>query len=180
MKRYKNYMYKVILNRCVRFKHPRVKQQLSETVNDIFMEVIAKLTNDACKILKDIRKRDSENAFLAWLGVICNRTAYTQLKKITVEPIFNDDLEDFKNFISQPEPIIRCQLYEDFVKVLRSCDVSKHDPERDIHVFKLYIWAGFSKEMIQAIPCFSMLGDRVVDNVIHRMRDYLRENRALF
>ncbi|MFQ5640334.1 MAG: RNA polymerase sigma factor [bacterium] len=173
---YKNYIYKVILNRCTSFKHPRIQLNVSEHVNDIFADVMVKLTANQCKILQDFHERDNEKIFLSWLGIISSRCALNELMKIAAEPVVGNEVENFQDFLHTTEPIQRSQLFEDYVAILRDSKENKRKVERDILLFNLYIWADFTTDMIADMPCFHGLGERVVDNLVHRIRKLLREN----
>ncbi|RMD93518.1 MAG: hypothetical protein D6813_04010 [Calditrichaeota bacterium] len=93
-------------------------------------------------------------------------------------PFIEENIENLKNILPIFDPEILSQLYEEFVGILRAYQKSvKPNLERDIHIFKLYTWADFSEKMITSLPCLNTIGHRVVDNVINRMRGYLRSQK---
>ncbi|MFQ5708742.1 MAG: hypothetical protein ACE5HO_14900 [bacterium] len=180
IRRYKKYMYNVILNRCLMYKNGRMRRQLSEVVNDIFSNATAQLYKNNCRALQEFRARDNEKMFLAWLAIICNRKTSTHVNKFFIKPLFENDIDELHQCIQSIDPAMRWQLYDYYVSALRKCKGSKRTTERDINIFKLYVWADFSNEMILSIPCLSSIGGRVVDNVVNRMRKCLRKNKELF
>ncbi len=175
--RYKNFLYKAILDRGAHFHHSRLRRQMLAEAHEVFMDVLTKLTEDNARILRRFRNKDSEPAFLAFLAILCRRATSARLKKMVTQPLVDEDLEDFKTRLAAGDAVFRCQLYEDVDRLLRAHLGGRGEAERDIHLFKLYVWAGFSEEMIRSTPCFRDLGDRVVDNVVLRLRRCLRENR---
>lgn len=176
--RYKNYIYKVVTNRCQIYKIPQIKRQFSDVVNDIVEEAILQLCKNDCRALQEYKARDSEKAFLSWLATISVRTTNDYVQKHFVLPIIRQDLQEFQNWISSVDSDVRWELYEDHVSKLREFHKKqKRNLERDIHIFKLYVWADFSTPMLTSIPCFRQIGHRVVDNVVNRMRKYLRQER---
>ena len=77
------------------------------------------------------------------------------------------------------QPFSRWELYETVVQYLRGlAGPRKRNLERDIHLFMLYNWADFSEDMIRVTPNFRSMGDRVLDNVINRLRILTRNNLA--
>ena len=77
LKRYKNFIYRVITYRCFGWRVSRLSRQLSDVVNDVVSEVFTILTQS----LDQYREVDNEKKFRAWLATICNRAASRYLKR---------------------------------------------------------------------------------------------------
>jgi hypothetical protein len=104
----------------------------------------------------------------------CDNFIMKQFKKTMIE---EKTPEEIRAVISM-ESDTSWELYELVVQTLRSaCSKKRRFRERDIHIFLLYIWAGFSSEMIQFLFAKG-IGRRVVDVVVNRMRNELRTNPA--
>jgi len=69
LKRYKVFIYQVVTRRCLTWRVPRLRRQLSDVVNDIVCEVFAIL----CNSLSDFREVSDEKKFKLWLATISNR-----------------------------------------------------------------------------------------------------------
>lgn len=178
IRRYKHYMYKLVTTRCLRYNLPSIKKALSEVVNDIINEIIIQLCKEECRSLKQCRGQKNEKMFLGWLAIVSIRLTDRYIKKHYLNPTIEEDIENLKNILPIFDPEILSQLYEEFVGILRASQKSvKPNLERDIHIFKLYTWADFSEKMITSLPCLNTIGHRVVDNVINRMRGYLRSQK---
>jgi len=180
LRRYKNYMYNVILRRSLKFYHSRIRKQLSDVVNDIFSEATLNLCKNDCRALRQFRARDNEKVFLSFLAVVCNITASSYLKKMVLVPVLDENPELIQNVFQSMERDMRWHIFEDCVTILRGAGRRAPNTERDIAIFNLYVMAGFTTEMILNIPSFSDLGHRVVDNVVHRARNCLKENSSWY
>jgi len=180
LRRYKNYLYKAILRRCLKFHHSRIRKQLSDIVNDIFSEVVYNLYKNDCRALKQYRARENEKVFLSFLTVICNITTLSHLKKIAVLPVLDEKPEFIQTFFQSVEKDMKWHIYEDCVTVLRQEGTGAPNAERDIAIFNLYVIAGFTTAMILSLPSYSDVGDRVVDNVVYRARQCLKRNSSWY
>lgn len=185
LRRYRTYMEKKIIHRCYEWNIPRLPLQIREVADDIFGDVLEYLCKDQARKLQDFKNRDNEYKFRAWLGVVCSQAVSRHIKKylgnmLTQFPILEDYSQDknwilMKTYFRGLPPDNSWELYEHLVTILRSAN--KKAPanlERDIHIFLLYDWADFKDEMIFKIPLFRNLGNRVIDNVVYRMRKVLR------
>ncbi len=170
--RYKMHIYRSIAGRCARWNVPRLKRQLTDVVNDIAGEVFIIIFNN----LENYRELENEKKFRIWLSTICNREASHYLQRRFVQSMSELDLQEMQNYLGGLYFDTRWELYELLVDRLRAAaGIKKRNTERDINIFHLYIWSDFSEEIIKKHPCYSDLGGRVVDNVINRLRNTLRD-----
>ena len=171
VKRYNKFLYATVTKRCLNFNLPRLRRQLSDVVNDIVAEVYVVLS----KSLGNYREVDKEQVFFHWLVTICNRAAGRYLRRGFVTAIVDNDVDEFQNYVQGLLPNTSMELYEDLVHKLRaSGSKRKRNIERDINIFQFYVWADLSEAMIQAHPCLVNEGERVVENVVWQMRQFLR------
>ncbi len=181
LNRYLGFISDKVRSRCSRWDLPRLRRQFAETVNDIIGEVLKNLCKNNCRALRNFRYRDNEHALLSWLRTICNNTTDTVIIKQFNKSCIDADIEDVQCNFGEVEIDISWELYENVVKVLRTSGKNnKKQRERDIDIFTLYIWEDYSGQMIQNHPRFKNLGARVVDNVIYRLRNELRNASTLF
>ncbi len=175
LKKYKMYIYKVVSKRCTAWNVSRLNLQFSDVVNDIVTEIFMMLVENDAKILQSFRARDNERMFLAWLATVSNRVTTRYLQRYFSKAIVDEEMEDFHDYLKSLEPNSRWELYETIVDKIRSVSGGrKRKVERDIHLFMLYNWADFSEPMIRSLPVFQDIGNRVLDNVINRIRKILR------
>lgn len=171
-KRYKNFIYNVVTRRVLTWNVPRLRNQLSDVVNDIVAEVFIILI----KSISTYRELENEKKFLFWLSTVCNRAASHFLKKQFISTMTDQEIEDVQEYYKVLQTEARWELYESVVKDLReSSSKSKRNIERDITLFNLYTISDFSPQMIESTPCFDSIGHRVVDNVVNRARESLKE-----
>jgi len=176
LSRYKTFIYKMITHRCINWRVTRLRRQLSDVVNDVVSEVFTILSQS----ISQYREVENEARFRIWLGTICSRAASRYLKREFFTEMAEPDLEEFQNYIQGLEFDFRWELYESVITRLRSSDsTKKKNIERDINLFQLYIWSDLSQPMILTHPCYSTIGHRVIDNVINRLRESLKNNKNL-
>ena len=176
LKRYKTYIYRVVTYRCINWRVTRLRRQLSDVVNDVISEVFAILTQS----LDQYREVENEKRFRFWLGTICNRATSRYLKREFFSDMAEPDLEEFQNYIQGIESDSRWELYESVVNRLRLSDsAKKKNVERDINLFQFYVWSDLSQPMILTHPCYTTIGPRVIDNVINRLREQIRDEKSL-
>jgi hypothetical protein len=157
---------------------PRIQRQFSDFVNEIVDEVFATLYKNDCQALRGFVARDNERMFLAWLGTICERTANRSIRSLIRVRLLDEEHEELHDSLRSLDSNERWELYETIVAELRGFSKRKSERrERDIHIFQLYVWADFSEPMIETHPFLKNLGARIVDNVVNRMREYLRRRR---
>jgi len=171
-KQYKDFIYQVVTRRVLSWNVPRLRNQLSDVVNDIVAEIFIILL----KSISSYREIDDEKKFLYWLTTVCNRAASHFLKKQFISTMIDNEIEDLQKYYKVLQNDVRWELYESIVRDLReSSGKSKRNLERDISLFNLYTISDFSHQMIEFTPCFDNIGHRVVDNVVNRTRDILKE-----
>lgn len=192
LERYRFTIESAARHRCRGWNARSLDMQLSDVVNDVISDVLLILCKKDCKALADFRGRDSEEQFKGWLRVVASRAAGRRLKNkafqrviITDEDGERNDLPDYviKDYLSGLERDQVWELYEDWVHTIRDVKGSrKGNTERDIHIFMLYTLSDFTQEMICDLPGFAdpasgeKLGHRVVDNVVNRLRNLLKEH----
>lgn len=170
LRRYKLFMYKIIMRTCNEFNAPRLGRQYSETVNDIFGEIFVKLNTNECKPLRDFRARDNEKKFRGWLAIICQATTGKFIRKHFRNLLLESDIDQVKHYLGGIRQNSLWILYEYFVTEMRAIAKTKRlNLERDIHIFMLFRWQQFTQPMIETHPCLKGIGDQVIDNVNSRM-----------
>lgn len=176
LKRYKLFIYKCVSKTCILWNVPRLDRQLSEAVNDVVSDVMILLCRDGCKVIKNFRARDNEKMFLSWLATICRRATSRYIQQHFKKNMLNESFESIQTYLGMLNFESKWELYEHLTSELRGLPKAKRKHlERDIHIFQLYIWGDFSPAMITAMPCLKNIGHRVIDNVVNRMRQYLKE-----
>lgn len=177
MNRYRKVIYYHVLERCKSWNVARLKMQFQETVDDIVGDVFRVLCEREFRALQSFRERDNEHRFQRYLITICQNAASHYIKKHLTRYTELDPREISQTVVNM-EFDTRCQLYEFVVQKLRvSRQKLPKNFERDINIYMLYVWGDFDKEMIAAQPCYrDRITPKVVDNVVHRMRNLLREN----
>jgi len=175
LNRYKDNIYRYITKRCSSWNAPRLKRQFSDTVNDAVTDVFIILTKNDCQALKDFRERDNEIKFLSWLAILCSRAAGRYMRKNFLPQILDGEIEEIKESLHSVDPDDRWELYETIVSTLRQAS----QKERDINILLTYTWADYNQEMISTLPCFQNMGHRVVDNVVNRLRNILKDAQNL-
>ena len=128
------------------------------------------------KSLSSFNETDNEEKFLIWLAVICNRATSAYLKKFFYNQLIEKDVNEYKDFLFGIQPKNRWELYEETVSTIRQNNKDGKNLERNINLFMLYLWADFSPAMINLQPCYKNLGQRVLDNVINRLRKIFIKN----
>ena len=127
-----------------------------------------------CKSLGKFHEVENEQKFIVWLNTICNRAASHYLRKQFIELMSEVDPSEMHDIIGSINVDYRWEIYDHTVMILRESNGKKRNLERDINIFHLYTWSDFSENMILFIPCFRDMGHRVVDNVVNRMRNQLK------
>lgn len=160
------------------FNVPRLRRQLSDTVNDIIGEVFIILCNNNFKALRSYEALDNEKKFLSWLATICNRTTSHNIKRYFKDLFVECAPEEIQIYINNLGLNTRWILYEELVTDLRSfAKRDRGNMERDISIFMLYKWEQFSKPMITSHPCLKNIEHHVIDVVVARQLDCLRQQR---
>ncbi len=177
MKRYRKIIYYHVLERCKAWNVARLNIQFQETVDDIVGDVFRVLCEHDFRALQSFRERSNEYRFQRYLITICQNAASHYIKK-NLTKYADLDTREINQAFTNMEYDTRCQLYEFVVQKLRA---SRHklpkNFERDINIYMLYVWGDFDNDMIAAQPCYrNRITPKVVYNVVHRMRNLLREN----
>ena len=179
MNRYKSLIYGQVQMQVHRWNIPRLGLQRNETVDDIVSDVCRRLYQHNCRALRNYRERDNENKFKSWLATTARRAAIGHLSRNYRRCLIEEEIENLAGTFAPLRAEVRSEIYEYVVQELR--DAPKNNTrtlERNINIFTLYIMAEFSKPMIFAHPCLGGTGDRVIDNLINRMRKSLREGKT--
>lgn len=180
-RRYGKFIHACVRKRCRGWSAPRLQMQFNEIVADIVGRVFFELCRNDGKALRSFRGGDNERMFLAWLAAICHRVSHRYL---TGKWLKGENVEEEENpeiaplHIEELDRDMAWELYEQVVSKLR--DSSKRQTvirERNINIFALFTFAGFSEEMIRMLWCFKGLGERVVQVEVHRIRGELRGDR---
>lgn len=177
--KYKNYIYKVIINGLKRYQReiPAIKERLLDFVNDAFGQVLTTLVDNDCRVLRQFRELDSEPTFLRWLAKISNSAVSHQVQAYNRKILVGEKVlpKSKDNPSEEIDFDFRWRLYEHNVVLLRENKRSrKPNLERDIFIFHLYTLWDFSSEMLKHTPCLRGIGPRVVDVVVNRARAFLR------
>ncbi|MFQ5649320.1 MAG: hypothetical protein ACE5IY_05205 [bacterium] len=178
LRRYKKFMYNIIINTCRQYRVTRLNRQFSETVNDIFNEALNTLLKDDYRALRSVQAKDNEKQFLSWLAVTCHRCASANIKKYFKNSLVETDPTAFAPYMNTLSYSELWPLYEELVNDMRSSSrASRKNLERDIYLFMLYKWEQLPQPMIRTIPCFKKTGIRVIEVATARMLKYLKELR---
>lgn len=181
--RYRSFMESVIFKRCRAWNTLRLPLQMDDVVSDILCEVLENLCKNDGQALKSFQNRDSEIKFRGYLAITCSRQAGRHLKgRYLSKAVVADEIEEItrrgegSGWMGELSPDSRWEFYEFIVHQLRSAaGRSAGNLERDIHIFQLYTLGDFDQAMITALPCLETIGHRVVDNVVNRIRNTLKE-----
>ncbi len=180
LNRYKMLIYNNIIKRSKDWNVPRLRLQLREVVDDIFGEVMIILCKNNYQALRNFKARDNEKVFTYYLITTCHRAVGRYVQKHFMDTLVECEFEEvssFSEYIKYLSVDTRWQLYETIVDMLRgAAKRARANLERDIHIFHLYVWSDFDHSMITNLPCLKTIGHRVIDNVVNRMRNILKEN----
>lgn len=178
--RYGKFIHASVRKSCRAWHAHRLHMQLAEVVADIVGQVFYELCKEEGKALRGFKGGDNEQIFLGWLATICHRVSHRYLIGRWLQ---GRNMEDHENAAAAPlrfEELDRdlvWEIYEQVVSTLRNSGKRQTEiRERNIHIFVLFIFGGFSQEMIRALRCFQGLGARVVEVEVNRIREELRNN----
>ena len=165
---YKNYLYTVILKTCDMFPQNSSTEK-DQIVKDIFAELGLTLCKDEGRVLRSFRATESADAFRYYLAIITKRVARDFLIKQITESFTDKQMQKLEN--RGIDDSIFWELHEAIVEQIRKTR-KKNDQnlERNILLYTLYHFEGFTSDMIAKQPLFKGIGDRVVDNVLHRIK----------
>ncbi len=184
LERYQNYIYKIISKKCKFANIDQIDLNFSDTVNEIYHEVIIRLCKDDCKALREFKHKDKERVFLSWLARIANHTAFYFIMKNYIKQVQTSDIEVVQKYISSVSSEVNSQVYEDVVRLLNKPEKKSNRKKininaRDINIFTMTMWQGFNLKMLQTIPCLQHITERIVANACYRSREKLFKNRDL-
>ena len=169
LNRYKQLLYYFIKRSCESWNSQRLNIQLSDVVNDIFSEVILLIF----KNLNSFENRDSEKKFISWLQIICNRSTTAFIQRKLKNILNEEEITEFESFKKIQLGTKRWELYENLISVLRNHLIRNKNRERDINIFMLKIWSGFSTKQIIKHPYYSILNENNINVIINRVRQNL-------
>lgn len=179
LSQYKRYIYKVITVKVLQWNDGRLRMQVKEVVNDIFLNVISGLVERDGKVLADFRAVENVQVFRAWLGTVSANAATRYLQKYYKERFAAEEPENFYGLLKSVDAEVRWELYESLVGELRAnSGRARRNAERDIHIFMLNKFADFSFEMIDSHPSLKGIGEQVLYNVVNRLRSLLKNFKA--
>jgi DNA-directed RNA polymerase specialized sigma24 family protein len=170
LKRYKNLIYFFINKSCNGWQISRLNFQKNEVINDIFSEVLYLLHYN----LDTFRNKESEKKFLSWLQIICNRSTSRYMQRILKDMLSEDNIEMFSNYRDLHSAEKSWELYENIVTMLREQLKNNKQSERDIHIFMLSAWSGFTPKQVSEHPLFSELKLNTIEVTISRIRKKLK------
>lgn len=183
MRRYEAYIYTQIKRQCLKWKSERLHLQIDEVAQDIFTKIIEEFCIHDFKALRDFRgsevDEDNGRMFLGWLAVICHNQSNRELRKRWWRVIQNQGPGKLPETIWELDSEMIWMLYWDVVSTLRD-GAHNRNLERDIHIFLLFTFGGFTEAMIRATAYMQKLGSRVIQVVINRMREKLRKRKNDF
>ncbi len=169
--RYKQLLYYFIKRSCESWNSHRLNIQQNDIINDVFSEVIVIIY----KNLNSFENRDSEQKFISWLQVICNRSTTAFIQRKLKNILNEDEITEFDSFKKSHSGTKLWELYENIVTLLRSQMKGNKNMERDINVFMLKVWAGFSSKQIMDNPYHSNLNENSINVIINRVRNNINQ-----
>ena len=84
-----------------------------------------------------------------------------------------EEITEFESFKKIQLGTKRWELYENLISVLRKHLIRNKNRERDINIFMLKIWGGFSTKQIIQHPYYSILNENNINVIINRVRQNL-------
>lgn len=164
--RYKQLLYYFIKRSCESWNSQRLNIQLKESVNDIFSEVIVIIF----KNIHSFENRDSDQKFISWLQVICNRSTTAFIQRKLKNILNEDEFSEFSGFRKSHSVTKLWELYETIISMLRNNLRGNKNMERDINIFMLRVWGGFSTKQIMEHPYYQNLNESSINVIIARVR----------
>ena len=171
LNRYEKLIYFFINKSCNSWQISRLNLQRNAVINDIFSDVLYVLYQK----IDSFENRDSEQKFISWLQIICNRAAGRYMKRILKEMLSEENIDEFQDYKESFEVTKSWELYENIVSLLRT-RLNNKFAERDIHIFMLNVWSGFKPKHISEHPCFNDLKQNNIEVIISRTKKKLKNN----
>lgn len=169
--RYHHLICLFVKRSCRKWYHTRIQRQFNDVVEDVVGRVYIVLLER----LETFRIADADK-FPAWLSRVCHNEVLNAFKRKTISQISEGDPADFQNKLKEMPQDAGLELYEYLVSSLRNISGNqKQQPERDIHLFCLYLWADLSQPAIARHPCLPELGERVIEVSTSRLRNGLKQ-----
>lgn len=172
--RYDRLIYQTIKRACDGWSVSRLRLQLRQAVEDICGEVYLVLLGK----LSSFKNRQNEQAFRAWLRIICLNSASSYIQKNFKSLYVEDDMVELQDYVGSLQPDYKNEYYESIVKVCRQADERK-TLERDLNIFLLRVFGDLSEKMVRYHPCCRNCGARVIQLAVFRVRDILQDNANL-
>ncbi|HPG40845.1 MAG TPA: hypothetical protein PLP19_18535 [bacterium] len=180
IRRYKSTITGIIINRCHSWRLETLKKQFPEIVNDILSRIFILLIQNDYALLKRFQARDNHYQFVAYLVTICDRITRSYILEFFRDSFPDRQKQLARLYLQEIEGDQGWELYEQLVGALRgAAGIRKKNNERDIHLFMMYIWGDFSTKSVQQHKFYSGMGERVLDLVISRMRQVLKNCKFL-
>ena len=168
--RYKNLIYFFINKSCNGWQISRLNLQKSEVINDIFSDVLYVLHFN----LETFKNKESEQKFISWLQIISNRSTSRYMQRILKNMLSEESIDGFNDYKDLYSDEKSWELYDNIVSMLRSQLKNNKLAERDIHIFMLTVWSGFSPKQVLEHPFFSNLKLNTVEVTVSRIRKKLK------
>lgn len=175
LKRYKQLIYFFINKSCQNWQISRLNLQKNLVINDIFSEVLFILYSN----IESFVNKNSKQKFISWLQIICSRSTSRYMQRIFTNMLCEDQIDEFNEYKESYFGLKSWELYENVVSILRSLFKNNRFAERDIHIFLLNVWSGFSAKQILEHPCFNELKQNSVEVILSRIRKKLKNIIAL-
>lgn len=174
---YGKFIYSCVAKRCRAWNVARLKLQFHEIVDDIVGKVFYELCKEDGKALRGFKNVNDEKKFHGWLAVICHRVANRFLKQKWLEFREEESAEAVSREDESMDRDVRWELYDSAVLSMRNAAKRPSDlRERNINLFLLSTFGGFSEAAIRRLSCYKDMGERVVQVEVYRLRTTLRED----
>lgn len=167
--RYKQLLYYFIKRCCESWNSQRLNIQFKDVINDIFSEVVITIY----KNLNSYNNRDSETKFISWLQIICSRSTTAFIKRKLKNVLNEEELTEFESFKNNQTNTKLWELYENIISLLKSQLSANKNMERDINIFMLKVWSGFSTKQILEHPHYLKLNESHINVIVNRVRQNL-------
>jgi len=170
LNRYKNLIYFFIHKSCNGWQISRLNLQKNEVISDVFSDVLYLLYFK----IASFKNRESEKKFISWLQIISNRSTSRYMQRVFKNLVSDQDINHFIEYKDLYAGTKSWELYENIVSMLRTQLKSNKLVERDIHIFMLTVWSGFSPKQVLEHPCFADLKLNTIEVTISRIRKKIK------
>lgn len=174
---YGKFINACVAKRCRAWNVARLKLQFHEIVDDIVGKIFYELCKEDGKVLRGFKNVNDEKKFHCWLAIICQRVANRFLKQKWLEFREAESAEAASREDDNMDRDVRWELYDAAVRSMRNAAKRPTDlRERNINLFLLSTFGGFSEAAIRRLSCYKGMGERVVQVEVYRLRTALRED----